>query len=174
MSTTVAPRRARRYTAEQVELGLQAVAKARGNARYARELLKELDPPVDVPDSTLKGWINKHHVVRYEEIRAAEQADTQSRAALQVEDALALVLQRELEILTLMDPTQIPKPDLPKALREVSTPLGILADKSFMLRDKALPGPAPKLDVDGTLRSLEALGVVKQVDVIEATYMEEK
>jgi hypothetical protein len=155
----------RRYSLEQVELGLQAMARARGNRRHARALLKELDPPLLVPDSTLKSWATKQHIARYEQIRTDVQSATQSRAALEVEDALAKSLQRTKEILERMDVTAIPPERLPAALREVATPVGILATQSFTLRGKPLPARQPERSLDEVFNALEALGpgIVRRV-----------
>jgi hypothetical protein len=155
---------ARKFTQQEVAHGLEAVAQARGDTSFACKLLRELDPPLAISPAVLGKWTRLTYRADYEQVRERVQRETQARSALDVEDALSKTLQRIRETLAAMDVASIPVKELPRTLRELATPAGIFADKSFHLRGQPLPSPTPAADVDGIFEALRRISPSLVVD----------
>jgi hypothetical protein len=151
---------ARRYTAEEIETALQMTARVAGNTRHARELLKECDPPLEVPQTTLSTWARKRHLLRYEQIRHELQADTQGRVAIMTEDVVVRKLELEKELLAKIDVDAIPASERTKALRDLSTATGISTSTVMVTRESPLPARQVTRSVTEIWNALEALKVI--------------
>jgi hypothetical protein len=82
--------RSRRYTDEEIETGLQAVAIYAGNAVRAAQALE--DQGITIPESTLNYW-KRTHTQRYHDIRTARVPQLRERLAVQFEDAAAYTME---------------------------------------------------------------------------------
>jgi hypothetical protein len=150
-----------RYTQEQRELGLRAVALASGNTERAAQSLRTLG--IRVQRTTLRDWATRQHVQRYREIQAevipeihariAEQSDALALQAGETEAALITRLQKELP--------NVPARDLSRAVRDVATSRKISVEKGVTLRSEEKPAESnPIQDFTEAMKELKAMGLI--------------
>jgi hypothetical protein len=148
---------ARRYTEQEIDQGLFALAWMSGNSRRAASLLATQQ--VHIPASTLADW-TKRYPDRYARVRVetlprlnadlAEQHTALAQAGMDLED--------ELRRKIVEQQAEIPARDLPGALRNVATSTGIHSDKARILRGEPTQIVEHK-DPLALLRSLRSKGV---------------
>jgi HPt (histidine-containing phosphotransfer) domain-containing protein len=148
-----------RYSREQIELGLRAVALANGNNEKAsRELAKQ---GVKIPARTLWGWSKEDHVQRYREIQAEVVPEIHARLAEQTEALAAQHGEVEANVLKRLkkELPNVPVRDLSTAARNLATGRGISTDLSRKLRGTE-PQPRNVIEeADEIQRALERLGL---------------
>jgi hypothetical protein len=155
----------RRYTDQERERGLVALAYASGNSRHAAKLLKVQGLPI--PASTLKSW-----PVRYADLYDKARLEILPRLNAQlaeqhielVQSGMKLEQVFRAKIATALDKDELPARDLPGGLRNVATSIGIHSDKARLLRGE--PTTIVRHDDPlAILRSLRAKGV--DVEIID-------
>ncbi len=155
-----------KWTPEEIDVGLTAIALASGSLDRARRMLA--DQGIEVSRHTLHNWRYVYHVDRYERIRAevipklkAEEAELRTAlATYQVEQALRaaeLVAERveSMDDKSLLD-----------ALNKFNVGSGIQADKIAQLRGE--PTSIIRHEsVSEIERGLKRLGVVIEGEAVE-------
>jgi hypothetical protein len=163
------------HTPEEVKMALQTLAVENGSAYRASRELKEQG--INVGKATLARWRDGSHSEEYLEIRDQLQGAEQRRLAARHEDlsrkgadvteALWQRLETEVEAL--------PSRDVPGALRNAATALGISTDKILTTRERPVVMPPEHRTGEQILAQLEAMGAVKQIEppVVDAEVVEE-
>lgn len=147
------------HTPEEVTMALQQLAAEGGSTfRAARELKAQ---GVHVDRHTLQRWRDSSHCEQYLTIRDALQGAEQRRLAARHEDLArkgadvteALWGRLEGEV------TELPSRDVPGALRNAATALGISTDKILTTRERPVVMPAGR-SFEEIEKSLIAMGVL--------------
>jgi hypothetical protein len=163
----------RDYTAEQVELGLLAVAYANGNTRKAARELKTAN--VKVPPRTLWDWSRKSRLEDYERVRRKVLPKIQQRAAEQHMGIAEAGMEVQEKMLTRLgkESGNLEIKDVSTASRNLAVTVGIHAEKAQLLAGE--PTQIVHRSADEVLRALKAKGVLidQEPPVIEAEVIEE-
>jgi hypothetical protein len=152
----------RRYGAEEIELGLRAVALANGNTTKAsRELAKQ---GKKIPARTLWGWKREDHIERYRQIQTEVVPEIHARIAEQ-SDALALQAgELEADLIKRLQKVapDVPAKDLSRAVRDVATSRKVSVEKSLSLRGGDQPKEPTIEDFNEALKGLQDLGLIEK------------
>jgi hypothetical protein len=136
---------AKRYSVEEIDRALSAVAYFNGNTRSAAKALTEQG--VTVPRSTLRNWITTHQD-RYEKLRADLIPRVHERVAekhLELADAQMEASWEFLQRL-LKEKNNIPPRDLSTVQRNLDVGSGVHTDKALVLRGQGAPAIAVNLN----------------------------
>ena len=153
-----------RYTHEQREMGLRAVALNSGNTERAARDLRTMG--IKVPRSTLRDWATRQHVQRYREIQTEVIPEIEERLAQKSEGLATQYSDLEADVLVRLkkELPNVPVRDLSRAARDLATGKGISTDKARDLRGRGEPArPNPIEEYAEAVRDLERLGITIQV-----------
>jgi hypothetical protein len=152
---------ARRFNDEEVELSLLALALCSGNTRRASAELRQHG--LDVAHSTLHAWSHEQYPERYERIYKEQLPLVGQRAAQRFEELAERAAETQEQLINQTDGklTEIPARDLPGAVRNMATAMGINHDKAALLRGKPTAIVQRGSDAAGLLRKWEAQGLAK-------------
>ena len=153
-----------KYSPEEIERGLYALARVNGNTQRASRELKEQGQ--GIPESTLRLWKAKTHADRYARIREEVIPTIYQRHAdkfhelVAIESNIAEQIARELESkIDQLDPR-----DLATALRNLEVSKSLNFDKAS-IADGRPTVITEKRDLGDIVRALKAKGI--EVEVIE-------
>jgi hypothetical protein len=152
-----------RYSTEEVEQGVTALALMNGNAGRAHRELRALG--VQVPRRTLGSW-TRIHADRYEAIKRDVVPRIHRRMADQAEELADRYAEAELTALERLVPKlqELKPAEVTGALRNLATSRGISVDKSLLLRGQPNMIVQHHHDIEADLRMLQSLGVADVVD----------
>jgi hypothetical protein len=139
-----------RYTHEQREMGLRAVALNSGNTERAARDLRTMG--IKVPRSTLRDWATRQHVQRYREIQTEVIPEIEERLAQKSEGLATQYSDLEADVLVRLkkELPNVPVRDLSRAARDLATGKGISTDKARDLRGRGEPErPNPIQEFEG-------------------------
>jgi len=152
---TPAKRYIRRYTTEDVTLGLTQLALCNGNHAHAHDDLAAQG--YDIPAETLRSWANNTHTAQYEQIRSelvprihakiASLHEDNARTALEAQALAIQLTHQQLASGQVKQPSTI--------ARDLGTVVGIATDKANLQRGRPTTITEHR-DIAGILRSLEA------------------
>lgn len=138
--TTTTPakprRRASRYTEDEIERALIAVAVCAGNTHRAhRELAKR---GYKIPRPTLDVWATRLHAERYQRIATEVVPKIHERIAIEAEDLAQAYADIERTALERLSKTldELEPKDVATAIRNLATSRGISIDKAALLRGR--------------------------------------
>lgn len=157
----------RRYTEEEIETGLMALALNGGRPTQAsRQLAEQHNLPI--PATTLCHWRDSAHVERYAKIAHEQEQRTRQVAAARFEGIVAQATEIQANLLDktaqAIEQGDIPPRDLPSASRNIAATAGIYHDKASMARDRPT-AIVERRAPEEILAALRTLGV----EVIDAT-----
>jgi hypothetical protein len=161
--------RGKRWTDEEIDLGLRVLAKHFGNAAAAGRELKTLGTPI--PTRTLADWRDIRHTERYRETRAEveklvlqDMAEEMLRASKEDGDAADAARK---EFLKQLKAGEVAPRDLSGAVRNfrVSQALGV--DKSRLVVDRPTDIVEHKYDLAAIERAIRATQQVIDAEAAE-------
>lgn len=163
MSGAVTARKtsANKYTPEEVDLGLTALAAVNGNSRRANRELAAAG--VKIPHATLDLWAKKTHKDRYLELREEVLPHLKARMAEQLEQVVFQGSDLQARILTRLsnEMDDLDPKDLGKSFQQVSIGTGIASQRAGDLRgDEQVIRHTH--DHTATLAGLQRLGLIPQ------------
>jgi hypothetical protein len=136
-ATTKKPkRRASRYSEDEIERALIAVAVCAGNTHRAhRELAKQGHK---IPRPTLDVWATRLHADRYQRIATEVVPKIHERIATEAEDLAQAYADAERTALDRLNETldELDPKDVATAIRNLATSRGISIDKAALLRGR--------------------------------------
>lgn len=151
--------RSPRYTPEEIERGLHAVALAGGNASRAHDELKAQG--LAVSRQTLHKWATELHADRYEHVRLEVLPRIYGKIAQETEDLTRRYAKAEHKTLDRYE-EELPNlkaGEVASALRNLATSRGISTDKANVLRDRPTAIVEHK-SASEILRRLTEIGVI--------------
>ncbi len=160
-------RRGGKYSEEDIERGLHALALSGGNASRAQRQLKA--EGLTIPASTLEGWRKNTHADRYATIRYQVIPQIHAKLAEESEDLAAEYAKLELETIARFrkELPNLKASEAAGAARNIATSRAIAVDKASLLRGRPTTIVEHKT-VEESLRKLAALGVI-DVDYVDGT-----
>jgi hypothetical protein len=159
MRAQIVPHPNSKYTAEQIEVGLTAIALELGNCAAAARMLKQLDPD-NAPDAQrLRDW-KRAHPERLSEIRAEQMHRIKGKLADQHGDLAARNNELEQEALALLSDrvADMSDRDLINLVRTGSFASSQHTDKAQLLRGEATM--IVQRELPEVVRALAAKGIV--------------
>ena len=152
-----------RYSDQEIELGLSAVALYSGNTRRAAESLAAAGQ--QIPRETLRDWLNAHST-EYERVRQQITPRLKERMAERHSELAEAGMELEAELLakTFESLGEIPARDLPGAIRNAAVTVGVHSDKARDLRGEPT-AVVEHRSPQQILKALEGMGI--EVEVIE-------
>jgi hypothetical protein len=128
---TTLQRSPKRYSDEEIDRGLVALALHAGNRRAASEALAR--EGVEIPQDTLRHWLERKRD-RYDELRTELLPRIRERIAQQSEDLAQAYAEKELELLAGLKDEPMKPSDRASVIRNLSTSRGISVDKAMAMR----------------------------------------
>lgn len=173
-STDVTRPRNGHWGEETVLTALQLVAAEGGSTYRAARRLKEQG--VDVPRSTIRRWRDHSHAEKYLDIRDEHQGKLQRIMAARHEDLVTkgADVTEKLWARLGKEAGEIPARDLPGAVRNAATALGISTDKVLTTRERPVVMPAASRSFGEIVNALVGLGVAKVDPPVDATVVEDQ
>jgi hypothetical protein len=167
MSDKLVHRPGQKYTEQEIDRGLFALAMANGNTRRASEILAYQE--ITVPHTTLDLWKRQTHAERYEQVREEVYPRIAKRMAEQLEDLFQAEVALEAELVEKMqaEVEGLSPRDVSGALRNVAVTRSLASDKAAILRGQPTAVVA-HVTAEEALRKLERFpGLVVDSDAEE-------
>ena len=157
-----------RYTDQEIDQSLFALALASGNSRRASAMLKERGQKV--PHTTLDTWKHRTHPERYERIQADTLPKVRARLADEMEALAQDQIDLEAEITKRLRERlgEIPDRDLSGSLRNVAVAKGINMDKTAPIRGEPtqiIGSPVER--AEDALAALRRHGLLVEAEAVE-------